>query len=369
MSKILIEVIKVVPYLKRMTYFIPKKAIVPIYESFLITVDKNTMDVFAFDGIKSIRSTFRCESDAIGSWAVPAKLLTDTLNLINDPMVTFDFTETHLVIKNGRKNISKIHIHPGKDYPQLRVCNKNNEISYSCSDFKKDALNMVEFTDKDSPKPFSQGVNMKLRDGSMFFEGANDFIIGQVRTEPRSILNWSNVLVPGDILKLVADSLDDRDIIKIYHDTKQILFSSNNYEISSTLIDHPYPDIDSVFDKFPKGQYAKTDNYQTELAFKKIKLYSQDDIPFLCAITFSGNEMKVDGIDKFYSNEAQEYVDIIDNQGVDCTIAVRADQLLSVVKSIGDGDILFFVNDPSKPVYMRTAASDNNRFLISAIQR
>lgn len=368
-NKILIETIKTVPYLKRMVNFIPRKAIVPIYESFRIIINKNIMEVFAFDGSKGINSMLRCESEIEGSWAVPAKLLADTLSLINEPTVSFEFTEHHLVIKNGRKNISKIHCHPGREYPSLRVCDKNNEISYSCSDFKRDALNMIPFSEKDSPKEIFQGVHIKMRNGEIYFEGANDFTMGQVKTEPRSITRWDNVLVPADVLKLVADSLDDRDIIKIYHDGKQILFSSNNYDISSTVIDRKYPDLDALFDKFDKGAYVKTDSYQTEMAFKKIRLYANEDIPFLCTMSFSGDQFKLEGVDKFYSNEAEEHLDIIENNGVECSISCKADQLLSVVKCCGEGELLFLINSEDQPIYMRKASSDSNRFLISAIKK
>ncbi len=367
--KALIEVIKVYPHLKRLIYFVPKKPLVAIYDTFRVTINNNNMEIFCFDGSRSIKCNVRCESEISGSWAIPAKLLTETLSLINEPMVSFEFTEQHVVIKSGRKNLSKIHIHPGSDYPSPRECDKNNEISYTCSDFKRDALNMAAFTDKDSQKIAFQGVHIKMRDGEIYFEAANDFIAGQVKTEPRSIIKWDNILVPGEMMKLVADSLDDRDIVKLYHDGKQICFSTSNYEISSTVIDNKYMDVDVLFNKFSKGQYIKVDNYQAEMAFKKIKMYASDEIPFLCTMTFSGQEMKLEGIDVYFNNMAEEYIDLIENQDVNTSISCRADQLLSVVKAVGQGDLLFFINSPEQPMYMRAAASDSNRFLISAIKK
>ena len=365
---ITVDVHKTVPYLKRMMYFIPKKPVIPIYSCFKVTVNKNSMDLFAFDGGKSIQVTVKCESDISASYAVPAKLLTDTLGLINEPEVGFDFIKNHIVIKSGRKNISKISVYDGREYPVLRKCEKNNEISYSCESFKKDMLCMVDFADQKSNKEVFHGIHMKMSNGNILFEAANDFIIGQIKTEPRSITRWANILVPAEMIKTVADSLDDRDIIKVFHDGKQILFSTSDYEISSTVIDKKYPDVDAVFNKFSKGRHIKFDSYHAEIAFKKIKMYANANIPYEATMTFKGNELEIKAKDTFLNNEAEEFIDLSANEGVDCGVTVRADQLLGVIQAIGEGEILMFVESPEHPIYGRKESSDDRRFMISAIK-
>lgn len=368
MSKIKIETVKIVPHLKKILFFIPRKPIIAIYGCFKITVNKNILQIFAFDGSKSCQTTIRCESDIEGSWAVPAKLLTDTLSLINEPEITFEFSTTHLTIKSGRKNLSKISIFDGREYPQLRVCDKNNEISYSCADFKKDIYCMLGFADPENSKEVFHGVHLKMDNKEVYFEAANDFIIGQIKSETRSILKWANILVSADVCKVVADSLDDRDIIKIYHDGKQIMFSSKDYDISSTVIDKKYPDCNAVFDKFSKGRHVKLDSYQTEVAFKKVRMYANGDMPYEANMTFSEKELQIKAYDIFFNNEIEEYLDLNENEGVDCSVVVRADQLLGVIQAIGDGELLLFVNSPSEPIYGRKSSSDSRRFVIAAIK-
>ena len=96
--------------------------VLPILEDILFDIDKNTLTLFATDLETSMSTQMEVECKESGKFAIPAKILIDTLKKLPNQPLTFQINDSTKAVKivsdNGEYKLSGEN---GDDFPKMPV--------------------------------------------------------------------------------------------------------------------------------------------------------------------------------------------------------------------------------------------------------
>ena len=321
--------------------------VLPILEDILFDIDKNTLTLFATDLETSMSTQMEIECKESGKFAIPAKILIDTLKKLPNQPLTFQINDSTKAVKivsdNGEYKLSGEN---GDDFPKMPVPENISGTKASTSSLLKAIGSTLFATGNDELRAPMTGVLFQMDpDCSTFIATDAHRLVRYKRNEIKTS-EAAAFIVPKKALNLLKNSLPNDDTsVDINYNNSNAFFDYGNTKLICRLIDGKYPDYNAVI---PKNNNNILVVNKSELlgSLNRVSIYSNKTTN-LIRLRITGSEINISAEDIDFANEAQERLGCQYN-GEDMEIGFNAKFLIEMLLNIGSDEVSIELSTPTK---------------------
>ncbi|WP_337042105.1 DNA polymerase III subunit beta [Emticicia sp. 17c] len=326
---------------------IASNPIVPILENFLFQLDKGSLTVTASDMQTVMITEFDVESRDTGAFAVPARLLLDTLRSLPEQPIQINVDEetfgTELVTANGRYKLAGEN---PTDFPRVPPVNRNFSIEMDSDTLGSAIANTIFATSTDDLRPAMTGVFVQASDKAITFVATDGHRLIRYRREDVKSPSSTSMILPRKALNLLKSSLPGEVLpVKAEFSNSNAFFSFGHIKMICRLIDERFPDYENVI---PQNNPNKLKIERTELlsSLKRISIYSNKTTHQI-RLKISANELVISAEDLDYSNEATEKL-VCEYDGEEMEIGFNAKFLIEMLNNLSVKTVSLEMSQPNR---------------------
>ena len=317
---------------------IGSNTVLPILEDILFDINKEKLTLFSTDLETSMSTELEIECKDSGKFAIPAKILIDTLKKLPNQPLTFTIDEATKAIKITSENGEyKLAGENGDDFPRMPEAENPNNIGMTASTLVKAIGNTIFATGNDELRPAMTGVLFQLdKDGATFVATDAHRLVKYQRTEVTTD-SPTAFIVPKKALNLLKGGLpNDNTAVNIEYNNSNAFFSFGNTKLICRLIDAKYPDYNAVI---PTNNPNMLTANKADMigSLNRVAIYS-NKTTHLVRLKVNGSEMRVSAEDIDFANKATERL-ACNYTGEDLEIGFNAKFLTEMLLSISSPEI------------------------------
>jgi DNA polymerase-3 subunit beta len=355
-----------------------KSANLPILNNILLQAKKEGLKLSATNLEIGVSCLVRAKIEEEGNTTCHSKLLFDYVNLL--PNEKIDIRLENQEIKLKCQNFeTKIKCLSAEDFPLIPEVEKKAPYICKVQDFKKAISQVIFAASPNEIRPEISGVLLNFlnkKDGVLKVAATDSYRLAEkkVRETVFPDANLKNVIVPAKtltellrILSVFKENFDEApENLEIYISENQILFSYNNVEIVSRIIEGQYPEYEQIIPNEFKTQVV-IDKDEFVKAIKAASLFSKSGI-YDVNLTF-------DPVGKItvYSANSQlgENLSKIDAEinGEKNSITLNYRYLLDGLQNIETDEVIFQMTTPDAPCLLVPKSGNDYIYLVMPIKQ
>jgi DNA polymerase-3 subunit beta len=321
--------------------------VLPILEDILFDIDKNALTLFATDLETSMSTQMEIECKESGKFAIPAKILIDTLKKLPNQPLTFQINDTTKAVKivsdNGEYKLSGEN---GDDFPKMPIPENITGTKAKTSSLLKAIGSTLFATGNDELRAPMTGVLFQMDpDCSTFIATDAHRLVRYKRNEIKTS-EAAAFIVPKKALNLLKNSLpNDETNVDINFNNSNAFFDYGNTKLICRLIDGKYPDYNAVI---PKNNNNILIVNKSDLlgSLNRVSIYSNKTTN-LIRLRITGSEINISAEDIDFANEAQERLGCQYN-GEDMEIGFNAKFLIEMLLNIESDEVSIELSTATK---------------------
>jgi DNA polymerase-3 subunit beta len=345
MRELLVEGIQVVQNA------VSQKSSLPILSNVLLETENGELKLTATDLDIGISSAIPATVIQEGAITVPAKKFFDIIRALPEGSeVELSMKKSNsLNIKSGKANFKIVGL-PKEEFPQLPVFKDKDSITLNQKTLKE-MMNLTDFAiSKDDTRYVLNGILLSVKGDNleMVSTDGRRLAAASKKLAKKTLVDRA-VIVPTKTAQEVKRMLLDEGEVKIHFSDNQVLFTFPKSFVLSRLIEGEYPNYKKVIpDKSPKELKVLREDFLS--ATKRASIFTDQDS---MAIKLNIKKKKMTISKNTAFGEAKEEIDIDYTGDDDIEIGFNPKYLIDVLKSLEDQEIIFEVNDSSKPGVIR----------------
>ncbi len=321
--------------------------VLPILEDILFDIDKNALTLFATDLETSMSTQMEIECKESGKFAIPAKILIDTLKKLPNQPLTFQINDSTKAIKiisdNGEYKLSGEN---GDDFPKMPIPENITGTKAKTSSLLKAIGSTLFATGNDELRAPMTGVLFQMDpDCSTFIATDAHRLVRYKRNEIKTS-EATAFIVPKKALNLLRNSLPNDDTnVNLNYNNSNAFFDYGDTKLICRLIDGKYPDYNAVI---PKNNNNILVVNKSELlgSLNRVAIYSNKTTN-LIRLRITGSEINISAEDIDFANEAQERLGCQYN-GEDMEIGFNAKFLIEMLLNISSDEVSIELSSATK---------------------
>lgn len=331
---------------------ITQKSSLPILSNVLLEVDANELKLTATDLDIGISCMLPVASEQKEALTVPAKKFFDIIRSLPDGNeINLSIKKNNSIAIRSGKALFKILGLSKDDFPSLPLFENKDSVVMPQKGLKE-MLNLTDFAiSKDDARHILTGVLFIVKENKASIVATDGRRMAVVKKElPKKTLVDREVIIPLKTVQEVKRLLGEEGDVKIEFSENQILFTFSSSFIISRLIEGEFPDYKKVIpEKSSKVITISREDFLS--AARRVSIFTDQDSQAIkmniqkAKMTMSKNTP--------YLGEAKEDVKISYTDDKEMEIGFNPRYLIDVLKNIGDDEVLFEVNDSTKPGVIR----------------
>lgn len=326
---------------------IGSNTVLPILEDILFDIDKEKLTLFSTDLETSMSTQLEIECKDSGKFAIPAKILIDTLKKLPNQPLTFTIDEaTKAITITSENGQYKLTGENGDDFPRMPESENTSSTEMPASTLVKAVGNTLFATGNDELRPAMTGVLFQLDSDSATFVATDAHrLVKYQRTEVKSATPTA-FIVPKKALNLLKGGLpNDNTNVSIEYNNSNAFFTFGTTKLICRLIDAKYPDYNAVI---PTNNPNLLTVNKADLigSLNRVAIYSNKTTN-LVRIKVAGSELHVSAEDIDFANQANERL-TCNYTGEDIEIGFNAKFLTEMLLSMSSSEVKIELSSPTK---------------------
>ena len=348
-------------HLQAISRVISSKNTLPILDNFLFNLTKNDLEITASDLESTLITRMKLENtEGVGTIALPARILLDTLKEFSAQPLTFDINmETMALVissENGKFNVVG---HNGIDFPALPSIKADKKFSFEINaDVMLAGITRTLFaTADDELRPVMGGIFVEASTDKITFVASDAHkLVKYQRTDAHADADASFILPkkPASLLKNILP----REVgpVTVEFDDKNAFFILSDYKVVCRLVEGNYPNYNSVI---PKNNPRKItiDRLEFYNILKRVSVFS-NQASNLIKLQLKGNQIVVSAQDIDFSISAYERIKC-QYEGEEIEIGFKSVFLLEILATIASQDVMMELADPTRAGLFLPAITEN----------
>jgi len=348
-------------HLQAISRVISSKNTLPILDNFLFNLTKNDLEITASDLESTLITRMKMENtEGVGTIALPARILLDTLKEFSAQPLTFDINmETMALVissENGKFNVVG---HNGIDFPALPSIKADKKFSFEINaDVMLAGITRTLFaTADDELRPVMGGIFVEASTDKITFVASDAHkLVKYQRTDAHADADASFILPkkPASLLKNILP----REVgpVTVEFDDKNAFFILSDYKVVCRLVEGNYPNYNSVI---PKNNPRKItiDRLEFYNILKRVSVFS-NQASNLIKLQLKGNQIVVSAQDIDFSISAYERIKC-QYEGEEIEIGFKSVFLLEILATIASQDVMMELADPTRAGLFLPAITEN----------
>ncbi len=232
-----------------------KNANLPILGNVLIEASKTGIKLSATNLEVGISCLVRGKVEEEGRTTVPARLFTDYVGLLPNERVDIELVDNDLVV-DCRKSHTKIKGMSPDEFPVIPKIETKVANHIRTKEFKKAVSSVVFAVAYDESRPEISGVYTHLENQELTLVSTDSYRLAERKVKLiNTVKKEQKVIVPARTYQELMRILEEeKEETKITLNENQILFTVDDVELVSRVIDGQYPDYQQII---PKEQQTK----------------------------------------------------------------------------------------------------------------
>lgn len=249
----------------------------PILGNVLIKAEEQKVELIATNLELAIVANLRAKVEVPGSFTVPARTLSDFINLLSDEKVELELKENELEVTCG-KSTTKIKGTHADDFPVVPVVGEGKGYLIDATCLKVGLSQVAHAAAKNEIRPELAGVLLSLNQepNTLTMAATDSYRLAEKKIKLLQGSDQARVIVPArtafeinHILSLVKGNEAEKNARITITDT-QIILRFNEVELISRLVEGQYPDYTQIIPK----EFATTAEFSSQTMIKEIKAAS-----------------------------------------------------------------------------------------------
>ncbi|MCM2302528.1 MAG: DNA polymerase III subunit beta [Flavobacteriaceae bacterium] len=318
----------------------------PILDNFLFELNHNELKISASDLETTMSTLVEVESNSVGSIAVSARLLLDTLKTFPDQPLTFKTEEKNTIEISSNQGKYDMAFFDGNEFPKT-ISLDDPKKTHIPGNILATAISKTIFaTGNDDLRPVMSGVFFQFSPQSLTFVATDAHkLVKYSRTDITSS-EVAEFIMPKKPLNLLKNILSNSnsDLTIEYNDTNA-KFIFDNIVLVCRLIDGKYPNYEAVIPKENPNKLA-VDRALFLNSVKRVAIFSSKTTHQI-RLKMAGTELNISAEDIDYSNKAEERL-MCDYQGDDMQIGFNSRFLSEMLTNLDSNEILIEMSLPNR---------------------
>lgn len=268
-------------------HLVNKNINLPILNNVLLEAKDGALKLSSTNLEIGISCLVRCKVDKEGSFTVEGKLFSEYVSLLTNDQVSVELEPEDFLKITAPNSQTKIKGIAADDFPVIPQIEKQNPFKVNIKDFKKAISQVIFAVATSESRPEISGVLMsfnKLEAGKLILAATDSYRLAEKKIEVLENKDERTVLVPmktlQEVLRILTnlkDQVSTPELMSIFISENQILFTCDNIELISRLVEGEYPDYKQIIPKEAKTTiFAKTSELMKVV--KTVALFSKTGI-------------------------------------------------------------------------------------------
>jgi DNA polymerase-3 subunit beta len=344
-----------------------KNLSLPVLGCVVFQVEKDRVVLKATNLDVSVEVTLKAKVMEVGTVAVPAHTLAQTISALSDQRLTLKVSGNTVVIE-GERGTTSITTVDATEFPTLPFVREGAgaSVKLSARDLTS-ALRSVAFAASvSSVKPELSSVFLSFEGGNLVAAATDSFRLAEVKIPVSVKTAIQGVLLPARNVPDVLRTLEGVNEVEVRVGENQCSFFSENGFATSRLIDGAFPDYKAII---PKDSVASATCLKEDAVsvFKKVAIFTD---------SFNHVHLSFKPSDKVFTVRAAntpvgETVDHIPAalEGEDIDINFNARYITDALPVIGGDSVTFSTAGHGKPMIMTDVPHKGFTYLVMPMNR
>lgn len=354
-----------------------KNVNLPILNNVLLKAEQGILKLSTTNLEIGINCIVRGKIEKEGEFTIDSKLFSDYVNLLPKGNVEIDLADNEMLKVDCENYNTKIKGLAAADFPVIPQVEKKDPIVCNVNDFRTAIAQVIFAVSTNESRNELTGVLIDFNTfepGKITLTATDSYRLAEKRIK-HSVgqEEQTTVIVPAKtlsevnrILSVYKDAIEAPENIEISLADNQIVFSYDNVELISRLIEGQYPDYKQIIPKDTKSK-ALVHNAALTKAVKTNSLFSQSGI-FDINMSLS----KQDGLKVSSTNaqvgENESKIDV-EFEGDDNSIVVNYRYLLDGLQNINSDELSVELIDSNTPCILKSKEDEGYLYIIMPIKQ
>lgn len=318
----------------------------PILDNFLFELNNNALTVSASDLETTMSVTLEIDSDSVGSVAVPAKLLLETLKTFPEQPLTFTVEDNNTIEISSNSGKYALAYASGDEFPKA-VTLEDPSVTVVPAEVLATAVSKTIFAaGNDDLRPVMSGVFFQFSPEGLTFVATDAHKLVKYQRTDVTASQVADFIMPKKPLNILKGILSTSDAeVKIEYNDSNATFSFDNYVLTCRLIDGKYPNYEAVIPKEnPNKLLISRGQFQSSV--RRVAIFSNKTTHQI-RLKIAGAELNISAEDIDYSNKAEERL-TCDYQGDDMQIGFNSRFLTEMLSNLQSDEIMLEMSLPNR---------------------
>lgn len=234
---------------------VASKAQLPVLNNVLITTDKGRLKLSATNLETGINYWLGAKVEKEGAISIPAKILTEFVSSLPAERVDLEAKESNLSINCGSFKANLMGI-PAGEFPAVPTLKDKETILLSSIDLLSSVSQVAFAAAQDEGRPVLTGVLLTIRENKLVLVATDGYRLSfkkmeetkgveEVKEFKKGLIVPSRTLI--EVTKTIGEQDQERGIgLTITPNSNQVIFSSNEAEVVSRLIEGSFPEFEKI---------------------------------------------------------------------------------------------------------------------------
>ncbi len=346
----------------------------PILNNILLSTEKNKIKVSSTNLEIGINCWINAKIIQEGSITIPAKIISDFINNLNDKKIEINAKDNYLNIKCDKFK-SKIKSLNADDFPIIPQIKEKPLLKIKGNILKDGFSQIVEMASYSESRPEISGICMNFTNDSLKLVATDSFRLAEksINLDTDKLENQFIIIPQRTIQELIrilgekslSPEEDSNNEVEIILANNQILFNLGYIQIISRLIEGQYPNYQQLIPNEVDTQVV-LDRQEFINNIKIASLFSGkiNDVKILINPTKSLIEISSKDID-IGENKSSLNAEIKGNQ---MELDFNYRHLLDGLNNIFSDKVVLLLNNNNSPVVLKPFSDDSYTYIIMPIR-
>ena len=330
--------------------FIPKKAELAVLTNFLFEIDGNQMQITASNAESRFTTSVECKSKETFRMCFPVTAL-DALKKLPEQPVTIDSDGRNTTVNYSGGSFEICCDDPSAYPAKYEQKYSTTQVAIEASLLASGIGSVVECTSTDmKTRPVINCVSIQIEGGKVSFYGTDTHIMGaasfDVAGQPDTKMLISRINATS--LKSILESCDGMAEITV--GDRWTDFALNGMTISLRNLEHKTPNYRSIVPKSFKINFTESQSSLID-CIERVRCFS--DSLGMVSFDMTSDSLVISSQDIDFSVSAKEERHVETGCTAKFSINLLSSNLLTVLKGVGSGNVIFSMNDAKSAVLIK----------------
>lgn len=349
------------------------KAQLPALSNILLATDRGRLKLSATNLETGINYWLGAKIEKEGTISIPAKILTEFVSSLPAEKIELETKENSLSLVCGSYQATFIGL-PASEFPLVPTLKDKETASFPSEELFKAISQVVFAAAQDEGRPVLTGVLLLVKDGELILVATDGYRLSLKKMGKMKGLQEVKEFIKGLIIpsrtlaevgKIISDQEQGKEIgLAITPSSNQIIFSTNEAEVISRLIEGGFPEFEKIIPE--KGTTKMIiDTAEFLKAVRTASIFARESANIV-KLKIQNSKLKIS------ANAPQVGENLIDlevtQEGEDNKIAFNSRYLLDLLNSVDSEQISFEMTTPLNPGVFTPVGDKSYRHIIMPVR-